>query len=277
MASTQIVQRQIADQAINDAKVQAGAGIQTSKLAEGADFIKRNGSVPFTGTQSMGGNAITNLATPSASTDASTKGYVDSQIASITNLFDSKGSVKVATTVTGVLATAFANGQSIDGVTLVTGDRILIKNQSASAENGIYIVNVSGVPTRSTDMNVWTEVPSAFVAVEEGTVNQDTIWLCTANQGGTLNTTAITWQQIPTTAGLSNTNFVDKEIPSGSINGSNTAFTLSNTPVAGSEHVYLNGVLQESGAGNDYTISGANITLLSSPLTGEKLRVTYRK
>ena len=62
-----------------------------------------------------------------------------------------------------------------------------------------------------------------------------------------------------------------------SINGSNTAFTLANSPVAGSEHVYLNGMLIESGAGNDYTISGANITLLSAPLIGEKLRVTYRK
>jgi hypothetical protein len=51
--------------------------------------------------------------------------------------------VKVATTVNGTLATAFANGQTVDGVTVVTGDRILIKNQSAGAENGIYIVNVS--------------------------------------------------------------------------------------------------------------------------------------
>lgn len=277
MATTQIVQRQIADGAINDAKVQAGAGIQTSKLAEGADFIQRDGSVAFTGTQSMGGNSITNLATPSVSTDASTKGYVDTQIANITNLFDAKGSARVSTTAAGTLATDFENGDSLDGVTLVTGDRILLKNQASQAENGIYVVNVSGIPTRAVDMDAWTEVPGAFVAVEEGTSNADTIWLCTSNQGGTLNTTAITWQQIPTSAGLSNTNFVDKEIPSGSINGSNTAFTLANTPVAGSEHLYLNGQLQESGAGNDYTISGANITLLTTPLTGEKLRVSYRK
>ena len=115
------------------------------------------------------------------------------------------------------------------------------------------------------------------MAIEEGTVNADTIWLCTANQGGTLNTTAITWQQIPTNAGLSNTNFVDKEIPSGAINGSNTAYTLANTPVAGSEHIYLNGVFQESGAGNDYTISGTAITFTTAPLSAEKIRVSYRK
>ena len=277
MASTQIVKRQIADGAIDNAKVQAGAGIETSKLADGVNFTKRDGSVPFTGSQSMGGNSITNLATPSLGTDAANKNYVDTQISNITNLFDAKGSVRVATSSAGTLATSFANGQTIDGVTLTTNDRILLKNQSTQAENGIYIVQASGAPVRATDMDAWTEVPSAFVVVEEGTANADTIWLCTSNKGGTLGSTAITWQQIPTTAGLSNTNFVDKEIPSGAINGSNTAYTLANTPVAGSEHVYLNGMLIESGAGNDYTISGANITLLSAPLTGEKLRVTYRK
>ena len=160
---------------------------------------------------------------------------------------------------------------------LLTGDRILIKDQVAPAENGIYIVVASGAPTRVADMDTWAEVPGAFVAVEEGTANADTIWLCTANQGGTLNTTAITWQQIPTSAGLSNTNFVDKEVPSGAINGANVTYVLANTPIAGSEHIYLNGILQESGAGNDYTISGATITYLTAPLTGDKLRASYRK
>lgn len=277
MPTTQIVQRQIADGAINDTKIGAGANIASSKLADGANFTKKDGSVAFTGNQSMGGNSLTNLATPSASTDAATKGYIDSAISNLNSLFDAKGSVRVATSSAGTLATSFANGQTIDSVVLATNDRILIKNQSSQAENGIYIVNASGAPTRATDMDIWVEVPGAFVAVEEGTSNADTIWLCTSNQGGTLGSTAITFQQIPTTAGLSNTNFIDKEIPSGSINGSNTSFTIANSPVAGSEHVYLNGMLLESGAGNDYTISGANITLLSAPLTGEKLRVTYRR
>ena len=66
-------------------------------------------------------------------------------------------------------------------------------------------------------------------------------------------------------------------LPSGAINGSNTSFAMANTPTTGTEHLYLNGILQESGSGNDYTISGATITMLTAPLTGEKLRVTYRK
>lgn len=277
MATTQIVQRQIADSAINDAKVQAGAAIATSKLADGANFIKKDGSVAMTGALNMGSQLITNVLTPSAGTDAANKNYVDTAITSVTGLFTSKGTVRVATTVNGVLASAFANGQTIDGVVLATNDRILIKNQSSQAENGIYTVNASGAPTRATDMDVWTEVPGAWVSVQEGTANADTVWLSTANQGGTLDSTAITFINPITSGSLSESNFVDKEIPSGSINGSNTAFTLANTPISGSEHVYLNGILQESGSGNDYTISGANITMLTAPLTGEKLRVTYRK
>lgn len=72
-------------------------------------------------------------------------------------------------------------------------------------------------------------------------------------------------------------NFVVRETPSGTINGSNATFTLANTPVSGTEEVYLNGLLQDPGAGNDYTISGATITMLNVPVPGDKLRTTYMK
>ena len=275
MPSTQIVNRQIADGAINDAKVVAGAAIASSKLADGANFTKKDGTVPFTGNQSLGGNLLTNLGTPSATTDAATKSYVDTAVANLNSVFDSKGSARVAST--GNVVVSNPATAIFDGITLANGERILLKNQTAPAENGIYIFNGSGSAlTRDTQMDAWAEVPGALVAVEEGSTNADTIWLCTANSGGTLATTAITWQQV-NSSGLTSANFVDKEIPSGSINGSNTSFSLANTPVAGSEHVYLNGVLQESGSGNDYTISAATITYLAAPLTGEKLRVSYRK
>jgi hypothetical protein len=68
---------------------------------------------------------------------------------------------------------------------------------------------------------------------------------------------------------------VTREIPSGSINGSNAVFTLANSPVAGSEQVYLNGLLQDPGAGNSYTISGGTITFASAPLTGDEIHVSY--
>lgn len=277
MATTQIVQRQIADGAIDNTKVAAGAGIVSTKLADGANFVKKDGSVAFTGNVDAGNNRIIQVATPSAGTDAANRNYVDTAISTVTGLFTSKGTVRVATTANGTLATAFANTQTIDGVTLATGDRILIKNQSAPAENGLYIVAASGAPARATDMDIWAEVPGAWVTVQEGTTLADTTWLSTANQGGTLNTTAITWTNPITTGSLTASNFVDKEAPSGSINGSNVTFVLANTPVAGSEHVYMNGVLQDVGAGNDYTISTATITMLTVPLTGEKIKVSYRK
>lgn len=76
-------------------------------------------------------------------------------------------------------------------------------------------------------------------------------------------------------AKLDNTNFIVREVPSGLINDVNTTFTLAATPVAGKEHVYLNGLLQNVGAGNDYTISGDTITFNTAPATGDILLVSY--
>lgn len=272
---TQIKKRQIADGAIDNSKVQAGAGIETSKLAEGAEFIKRNGSVAMTGNLNMGNQTITNVATGSNSGDAINKGQLDAAIASLNSLFDAKGSVKAATT--GNINLTNPATSSFDGVTLSIDERLLVRSQSAPAENGIYVFKGSAAAlVRASDMNDWNEVAGAFLAVEQGATYGDSIWLCTSNGGGTLGTTPITWMSIPT-AGLNHNNFVDKEIPSGAINGVNTIYVLANTPVSGSEHVYINGILTESGAGNDYTISGATITTLEPLAVGEKIRVSYRK
>ena len=214
---------------------------------------------------------ITSLADPTAAQDAATKAYVDAVAIGI----DWKPSVRAATTANGALATAFANTQVIDGVTLATGDRILIKDQTAGAENGLYTVNASGAPTRSTDADTATEVTGGLaVFVEEGTINSDTGWVLTNNGTITLGTTALVFSKF---TGGTVPLFVDRETPSGAVNGSNTTYTLAFTPISGSEHVYLNGLLQEPGAGNDYTISGVTITYLTAPISGDKIRVSYRR
>ena len=77
----------------------------------------------------------------------------------------------------------FENGDIIDGVTLSTGDRILIKKQSTSSENGIYVVKSSGAPDRSDDMAASSEASGDFTFVTEGTVNGDHGFVCTSNSG----------------------------------------------------------------------------------------------
>lgn len=94
-----------------------------------------------------------------------------------------KTSVRVATTSTGTLASSFENGDTIDGVVLATGNRILIKNQGTATENGIYTVNATGAPTRASDFAAAATVAGSLIPVMEGTANADTLWQCTNNAG----------------------------------------------------------------------------------------------
>lgn len=115
----------------------------------------------------LGGTVITNSGSPSGSTDLTNKGYVDNLVAGL----EWKANVRVATTANGTLASAYANSSTVDGVTLATGNRILLKNQTDPKENGLYTVNASGAPTRATDADTTAELNNATVSVTEGTAN----------------------------------------------------------------------------------------------------------
>ena len=132
-----------------------------------------------TGAVSFNSQKITNLADPTGDADAANKGYVDG----VAQGLKVKDSVVATTTANGTLSSAFANGESIDGVTLQTGDRILIKDQTTASQNGIYNVNASGAPSRTTDMATGSNAAGAFVFVEQGTVNAENGFTCTSDTG----------------------------------------------------------------------------------------------
>jgi hypothetical protein len=135
----------------------------------------------------LNSHKVTNLLDPTNAQDAASKNYVDNTAQGL----DAKQSVRAASAGANL---TLSGTQTVDGIALVAGDRVLVKDQTTTSANGIYVV-ASGAWTRSTDADAWTELPSAYVWVEVGTANADTAWVCTADQGGTLNTTAVTWVQ----------------------------------------------------------------------------------
>lgn len=132
------------------------------------------------------GAIVTGLSTPSADSDAATKAYVDGLVSGL----DPKASCVVATTANITLS----GTQTIDGVAVTAGQRVLVKDQTSQAANGIYVV-AAGSWTRATDFDSWAEIPSAFTFIESGTANANNGYTCTSAAGGTLGVTAITFTQ----------------------------------------------------------------------------------
>lgn len=142
-----------------------------------------------TASVSLNSQKITNLATPTLDSDAATKGYVDSAV----NGTDWKQSVRVGTTAN---LGALSGLLTVDGVTLVANDRVLVKDQSTGSTNGIYLA-ASGSWTRSTDADANAEVTAGLsVMITEGTTLADTQWRLTTNDVVVVGTTALVFAQI---------------------------------------------------------------------------------
>lgn len=140
-----------------------------------------------TASVSLNSQKITNLATPTADTDAATKAYVDASRSGL----DVKASCRAATSTNITLS----GTQTIDGVVLVAGDRVLVKDQTTASANGIYVV-AAGAWSRSTDADTDAEVHAGmFTFIEEGTLYADSGWVLSTNNPIVVGSTSLTFAQ----------------------------------------------------------------------------------
>ena len=153
------------------------AAAPTFRALVAGDLLKLNEFTAPDGSVSLNSQKITNLATPTADGDAASKSYVDG----VAQGLDVKDSCVAATTGNITISTALNNGDTLDGVSLSTNDRVLVKDQSSASENGIYIVGSS--PARADDLAAGADAAGMFTFIEQGTVNADNAFVCTSNKG----------------------------------------------------------------------------------------------
>ena len=150
------------------------AGVRTNRLDQ---MTAPTSSVSFNS------QTITNVADPVNAQDAATKGFVEATAQGL----DVKDSCVAATTANITISTALNSGDTLDGVTLADNDRVLVKDQNTSSQNGIYVVGSS--PARAADLADGADAAGIFTFVEQGTVNADNGFVCTSNKGSAVTGT----------------------------------------------------------------------------------------
>ena len=151
-----------------------GAAAPTFRSLVAADLLKLNQFTAPDGAVSLNSQKITNLATPSADGDAASKSYVDG----VAQGLDIKEAARVATTVNITLS----GTQTIDGVSVVANDRVLVKNQDTATENGLYLCKASSW-TRTDDLATGADASSVFIFISEGSTQADQGFVCSSDKG----------------------------------------------------------------------------------------------
>jgi len=183
IADSQITSAKITDGTIVNADVNASAAIDATKIADGSVT-----SAEFQYINTLSSNAQTQINAKAATT------YVDNAVAGLRTRIIAE----CASTANINLSNGLEAGDAIDGVTLVAGDRVLVKNQSTATENGLYLAvgSGAGAASRDPEHNTIAELSGGMVVVNQGTANDNKIFLCTTDTDATLGSTSITYTTI---------------------------------------------------------------------------------
>ena len=202
----------------------ASASTSRTNLGLGTIATQASSNVAVTG------GSITGMSNPSNNLDVSNKQYVDNAIAGLRN----RTVADCASTANVNISNALEAGDSIDGVTLTEGMRVLLKDQSTATENGLYLAVASsaGAASRDPEHNTLDELVGGMIVVNQGSTNNDKIFLCTTDNSGSVGSTNITYTVItPSNTGT---------VTSVGLTQSGTEFTIGSTPITSSGNITIN-------------------------------------
>ena len=200
----------------------ADASTQRTTLGLGTIATQNANNVALTG------GTITGLGDPSSTSDAATKNYVDTLVAGLRT----RVIARVASTANVNISTGLENGDTLDGVTLVTGNRVLLKDQSTASQNGLYIVVASGAASRDPEFDIISEIAGQLILVSEGSTHADDLFLCTTDTSATLGSSSISYTQVFPSSGGTVTSVAVAD--SGS-----SEFTVTGSPITSSGTISL--------------------------------------
>jgi hypothetical protein len=181
LAASSVNSSKIVDDSIVNADINSSAAIDATKIHDGS----------ISNTEFSYLNGVSSAIQTQIDTKAATS-YVNDAVAGLRTRIIAEA----ATTANIDLTADLQNGDTIDGVTLVTGDRVLVKDQSTASQNGLYTVVSSGTASRDTQFDSIEELSGQMIVVNQGSTNDNKIFLCTTNNTATLDSDSITYNII---------------------------------------------------------------------------------